>query len=89
MAFLEKHLVVKKSIIPGAGLGLFTSVDIKKGTWIVEYKGEILTWKEVEKMADHRNGYVFHVYNTHVIDAWNRKSAKARYANDANGISRV
>jgi len=89
MALLEKQLSVKKSTIPGAGKGLFTNVDIKKGTLIIEYKGEILTWKEVEKMADHRNGYVFFVYSTHVIDAWNRKSAKARYANDAQGISRV
>ena len=89
MALLEKHLLVKKSTIPGAGKGLFTRVDIPKGTWIVEYKGEILTWKEVEKMADYRNGYVFFVYHTHVIDAWNRKKAVARYANDAMGITRV
>jgi len=89
MAYLEKHLIVKKSTIPGAGKGLFTKVDVPKGTWIVEYKGEILTWKEVEKMADHRNGYVFHVFNTHVIDAWNYLKAVARYANDARGISRV
>lgn len=89
MAYLEKHLVVKKSTIPGAGKGLFTKVDIAKGTWIVEYKGEILTWKEVEKMADYRNGYVFFVYHTHVIDAWNHKEEVARYANDARGITRV
>ena len=89
MALLEKHLIVKKSLIPGAGKGLFTKVPIKKGTWIVEYKGEILTWKEVEKMADDRNGYVFFVFSTHVIDAWKYKKAKARFANDARGIVRI
>ncbi len=89
MALLEKHLIVKKSIIPGAGMGLFTRVDIPKGTLIVEYKGEILTWKDAEKMADDRNGYVFFVFSTHVIDAWNYKKAKARYANDARGIGRI
>lgn len=89
MALLEKNLIIKKSGIPGAGKGLFTKVPIKKGTLIVEYKGEILTWKEVEAMAEDRVGYVFFVYNTHVIDAWNYKHAKARYANDARGLVRV
>lgn len=43
MALLEKHLYVKRSLLPGAGRGLFTKVPIKKGTRIVEYKGEIMT----------------------------------------------
>ena len=89
MALLEKQLVVKKSSLPGAGKGLFTLKDIPKGTWIVEYKGQILTWPEVEKMADYRNGYVFYVFRNHVIDAWNHRKAKARYANDAMGIARI
>ncbi len=89
MAFLEKYLVVKRSTLPGAGKGLFTKVFIPKGTRIVEYKGEILTWKEVEKMTEERNGYVFYVNSKHVIDAWNFKKALARYANDARGIARV
>lgn len=89
MAFLEKHLVIKRSTLPGAGKGLFTKRDIPKGTRIVEYKGEILTWKEVEKMTEERNGYVFYVNGKHVIDAWNYKKALARYANDARGLARV
>lgn len=90
MALLEKHLYVKRSTIPGAGKGLFTKIDIPKGTKIVEYKGEILTWKEVENHPDEgRNGYVFYINRNHVIDAWNYKTALARYANDANGLTRV
>ncbi len=89
MALLEKDLYVKKSNLTGAGKGLFTKVFIPKGTRIVEYKGEKLTWKEVEKMSEDRNGYVFFFNNQHVIDAWNFKDALARYANDARGISRV
>lgn len=89
MALLEKDLFVKKSTLPGAGKGLFTKVFIPKGTRIVEYKGEVLTWKEVEKMAEDRNGYVFFFNNQYVIDAWKYKSALARYANDAKGIARV
>lgn len=89
MAFLEKHLYVKKSVIPGAGKGLFTKVFIPKGTRIIEYKGEALTWKEVEQMADDRNGYVFYFNSRYVLDAWNHKKSLARYANDAKGIVRV
>jgi uncharacterized protein len=89
MALLEKQLYVKKSNLPGAGKGLFTKVLIPKGTRIIEYKGEKLTWKEVEKMSEDRNGYVFFFNNQHVIDAWNYKDALARYANDAKGIARV
>jgi len=89
MALLEKKLIVKKSILPGAGKGLFTQVLIPKGTRIVEYKGQIVTWKEVEKMADDRNGYVFFFNNKHCIDAWKTKKGVAHYANDARGIVRV
>lgn len=89
MALLSKHLVVKKSQLAGAGKGLFTRVPIKKGTKIVEYKGEILTWKEVEKMPDWRNGYVFYFNLKYVIDAWKTKKSVAHFANDAMGIIRI
>jgi hypothetical protein len=89
MALLEKFLVVKKSTLPNAGKGLFTKVDIKKGTYIVEYKGQIVTWKEVEKMADDRNGYVFFFTNKYCIDAWKTKKSVAHFANDAKGITRI
>ena len=88
MALLEKQLYKKRSTLPGAGKGLFTKVLIPKGTRIVEYKGEVLTWKAVEKMADDRNGYVFFFTNRYVIDAWKHKGF-AHFANDAKGIARV
>jgi SET domain-containing protein len=89
MAYFEKHIYTRKSTLPGAGKGLFTKAFIPKGTRIVEYKGEILTWKEVGKMEEYRNGYVFYVNSRHVIDAWNHKGSLARYANDARGITRI
>ena len=89
MALLNKYLYVKTSTIPGAGKGLFTKVDIKKGARITEYKGKVVTWKEVEKMADDRNGYVFFFNNKYCIDAWKTKKGVAHYANDAMGITRV
>ena len=89
MALLEKSLMVKKSTLPGAGRGLFTKVAIAKGTRIVEYKGKLVTWKEVEKMADDRNGYVFFFNSKNCIDAWQTKKSVAHFANDAMGIARV
>jgi uncharacterized protein len=89
MALLNKHLYVKKSTLPTAGKGLFTKVMIPKGTKITEYKGQVLTWKEVEKMADYRNGYVFYFSKKYVLDAWNTKKGLAHYANDARGLTRV
>lgn len=88
MAFLEKKLIVKKSTLPNAGKGLFTSVDIPKGKRIVEYKGTRTVWKDVED-DDGKNGYIFYITRNNVIDALPHKEALARYANDARGMSKV
>jgi SET domain-containing protein len=88
MALLEKQLVVKKSTIPGAGKGLFTKKPIPKGTRIVEYRGKISTWKDVNH-DDGNNGYIYYVNRNFVLDAHLDKTAIARYANDARGIGRV
>lgn len=88
MALLEKQLYVKKSTIPNSGKGLFTKKFIPKKTKIVEYKGRISSWKDV-KDEDGKNGYIFYVNRNHVIDALRIKSALARYANDAKGLSKI
>jgi SET domain-containing protein len=88
MALLEKQLFVKTSTIPNSGKGLFTKKFIPKGTRIVEYKGKVSKWKEV-KDEDGKNGYIFYVTRNHVIDALRTKSALARYANDARGLSKI
>lgn len=88
MAFLEKKLLVKKSTLPGAGKGLFTTVDIPKGKRIVEYKGTRTTWAEVED-DDGKNGYIFYITKKNVIDALPHKEALGRYANDARGMSKI
>ncbi|MGV3656614.1 MAG: SET domain-containing protein, partial [Chitinophagaceae bacterium] len=77
----------KRSTIPGAGKGLFTKVAIEKGTRIVEYKGRITTWKEVE--WDSENKYIYTINPRHVIDASKTLKALARYANDARGLTKI
>ncbi|HTF21742.1 MAG TPA: SET domain-containing protein [Chryseolinea sp.] len=88
MALLEKQLKVKRSQLPDAGMGLYTTKTIPRGTRIVEYKGRRSKWKDVRD-EDGRNGYIFYINRNHVIDALPTKKALARYANDARGLARV
>ncbi len=88
MALLERKVMVKESQLPGAGKGLFAKELIPKGTRIVEYKGKITNWKDVDD-NDGNNGYIYYVKRHHVIDASRHASALARYANDARGLRRV
>lgn len=88
MALLEKQLYIKKSTIPGSGKGLFTKKFIPKGTRIVEYKGKMTTWKEVNH-DDGKNGYIYYIDRNHVIDARTYSKALGRYANDARGLQKV
>lgn len=81
---MEKALLVKKSTLPGAGKGLFTTKFIPKGTLIVEYKGKITTWKEVDHQ-DGLNAYIYYLNRNHVIDGSRHKKNLARFANDAQG----
>ena len=88
MPLLEKYLVVKHSTIPGAGKGLFTKKMIPRGTRIIEYKGKITTWKQVDH-KDGFNAYIYYVNRNHVIDASAFKNSLARYANDAKGSKKI
>ena len=83
-------LLIKKSQIPGAGKGLFTNKDIKKGAKIIEYRGEILNEKEFNKRAEKNEiYYVFFVKKNLYIDPMHTPQYKARYVNDAAGFNRV
>ncbi|MEY4930786.1 MAG: hypothetical protein RI909_1510, partial [Bacteroidota bacterium] len=86
--FFEKHLVVKKSRLPDAGKGLFTKVDIPKGSRMAEYKGRIQPWREV-KDEDGINGYLMYINRNVVINGLRALKTLARYANDAGGLVRI
>jgi len=83
-------LIVKKSRLPKAGKGLFTTKAIKKDTRIIEYRGEIIKWKQYQERVDKcEDGYLFFISKERCIDAFPTPQYKARYANDAEGMSRV
>ena len=83
-------LFVKVSTLPNCGKGLFTKVDIKKGSLIVEYKGEKITWAEgLKRNENHafQSPYLFYITAKNCIDAEYTLDALARYANDAKGYT--
>lgn len=83
-------LLVKKSKLPNAGKGLFTTKAIKKGSRVIEYKGEIIKWKQYQERVDKcEDGYLFFISKDHCIDAFPTPQYKARFANDAEGMSKI
>ncbi len=88
MSLLEKFLYLKKSKIPGAGIGLFTKVDISKGQLILEYKGRLDRWADV-KYEDGYNAYLFKLNSKLAINALTYKKSMGRYANDARGLQKI
>ena len=70
-----KKVKVKRS--PHGGLGLYADESIKKGEFVIEYVGELITNEE----ADRRLGkYLFEINKTHTIDGRGRNNT-ARYIN--------
>lgn len=56
------------------GKGVFATADIPKNTTLVEYVGELLTWKKAQKRHPHNpdepnHTFFFHIDDKHVIDA--------------------
>ena len=71
----REKLIVKKSI---AGLGLFATAPIKKGSFIIEYKGPLLNDEQVDKKG---GKYLFALGgNKWTIDGTARENI-ARYIN--------
>jgi SET domain-containing protein len=83
-------LEVKISRLPKSGKGLYTTKPIKKGAKIIEYKGEIIKWNQyLDRVKRNEDGYLFYIDNKRCIDAYPTPQYKARYANDAEGLSRL
>jgi len=70
----KKKLKVKRS---KAGLGLFADEPIKKGEFVIEYTGLILT----REQADRKGGkYLFEISSRRTVDGTGRNNT-ARYIN--------
>jgi uncharacterized protein len=62
------------------GLGLFATAPIKKGAFIVEYKGRKLTNAQADKLEARGNRYLYEINSRWTIDGTSRKNL-GRYAN--------
>lgn len=75
---------VRPSSLPNSGRGLFAEQDIKKGEPIVMITGPVYTEEELATIVE--DEYILEdVCGTKYIDV----EGPARYANDAEGITRV
>ena len=62
------------------GLGLFATMPIRRGTWLLEYTGPMLTNAEAEKKEDRGARYLFEINSRWTVDGAPRSNV-ARYAN--------
>ena len=80
-----RRIQVRRS--PVHGKGVFALTKIRKGETIIEYKGEIITWKQAQRRHPHdpndpHHTFYFHIDDKHVIDAAVEGNA-ARWINHA------
>src|SRR5262249_7713712 len=61
------------------GLGLFATAPIKKGAFIVEYKGRKLMTDQADKLEARANRYLYESNSRWTIDGTSRKNL-GRYA---------
>jgi len=76
MSDTQRKFIVKRAN-PGMGLGLFADADIKKGEFIIEYTGELISSAEADKRL---TKYLFEVNEWYTIDGATRENT-ARYMN--------
>ena len=80
-----RRIQVRKSGVHGKGV--FSVAPIKKGEVLIEYKGEVITWKEALRRHPHDpkdpdHTFYFHIDEDHGIDAKYGGNA-ARWINPA------
>jgi SET domain-containing protein len=83
----HQRLLVAKSTVPDGGWGLFTKYALKRGDFIHEYVGELISQDEADRrfLLYDKIGYnyLFDHSTEYVIDGMN-KGSKARFANHSD-----
>lgn len=83
---VNKKLILGKSQLEGVGFGLFTAEPVKKGDFLSEYTGEVISYNEAERRGvgyDAKySSFLFDLNKEWIIDAA-RMGNKTRYINHA------
>ena len=86
---LPPEIKIKKSVIPGAGMGAFSRTFIPKGTRIGPYTGEILNLDKIDGETD--TSYMWEIVvdgKRQYVDGKNEKSATwMRFVNFARNVN--
>ena len=83
------YLYIQNSLIPNAGKGLFTAIDIYPNEIISLFKGEILTDEDAQKRVSEGNDrYFINMLDSSILDSMN-VDCFAKYANDAEAFSKL
>ncbi len=86
---MRRHiqLLVGRSQVKEAGWGVYNKTFVKKGDFIVEYIGEVISQEEAERRGciydKVDRSYLFNLTSDTVVDA-NRKGNKARFLNHSS-----
>lgn len=84
----EDYLYLKLSQIPNAGTGLFTRINIRKGQFISAFKGERIDYDEAyNRIDDGLDQYFVDMGDETILDSI-FTPCFAKYANDADGLSK-
>lgn len=90
MNFMEDDLVIKKSLIPGAGKGVFTKVSIEKESIITEFTGEKISHTiGAARFILKQSHSILYLNKTYSLDSLKDKNCIATYINDAKGLTKV
>ena len=81
---MTADFVVRRSTIPGAGLGLFTNRSLRKDDRIMEYGGSLEKIR-LRKTTHDCTGYCFEITDRIHLNGSAPSSGLARYINDARG----
>jgi len=80
------YLYIAGSLIPGAGDGLYTAIQIWKHEIIAVFKGEMLLQDEADKRAKQGfNKYFINMPDGTIMDSMH-VNCFAKYANDSEGL---
>ncbi len=86
----EDNLIIKKSMIPNSGKGVFTKIDIEKDEIVTEYTGEkvshtIGTARYILNQSDS----LVYLNKKYFIDSRTDKNCFASFINDATGLNKT